>query len=213
MLVNICDEKLHYYEFVKPVMDILVRNGIRWFVRHYNEVSKNDLDRASKVIICGTSLLDDSFIFGSDKMRVISGMKKPLLAGKGEIDRMNVKSYGKSFENLEKFSWIGGFKKPLLGICGGMQVIGLVFGGGLERETEIGYYDERFDKEFLGLKGKNEVYHLHNWYVEFGKIDGFEVFAGNKVSQAVKHMKKRIYGVLFHPEVRNKDLILEFCKL
>ena len=71
---------------------------------------------------------------------------------------------------------------------------------------------ENFSEDFLGLNGENEVYHLHNSYVDFSGLD-FEVFTDGKVSQAVKHKKKNIYGVLFHPEVRGKDLIRNFCLL
>ena len=62
LLINICKEKLHYYEFVKPVKDVLVKNNIKRFVRYYGDVSRGDLERASKVIICGTSLKDDYFV-------------------------------------------------------------------------------------------------------------------------------------------------------
>jgi len=191
LLINICKEKLGFYEFVKPVGDILIKENRKGFIRHYSCLTKNDLEKASKIIICGTSIFDDKFL-----------------------------------EDVGKFKWILDFRKPVLGICGGMQIIGLIFGGKLGRKTEenknflkkkteIGYYNENFDKEFLGLKGKQEVevYHLHNNYVDFRKLREFEVFSGDKVSQAVRHKKKKIYGVLFHPEVRQKNLILNFCKL
>lgn len=177
LLIDICKEKLGFYEFVKPVGDVLIKNNVRGFIRHYSCLTKKDLDKASSVIICGTSLFDGDFI-----------------------------------DNIDKFNWLKDFKKPVLGICGGMQIIGLVFGGKLKKKTEIGYFTEVFDKEFLSLDGENEVYHLHNNYVEFSKLD-FDVAAGKKVSQAVKHKKKNIFGVLFHPEVRNKDLISQFSLL
>ncbi|MAH07419.1 hypothetical protein CMI38_04180 [Candidatus Pacearchaeota archaeon] len=179
LLINICKEKLHYYEFVKPVKDVLVKNNIKRFVRYYGDVSRGDLERASKVIICGTSLKDFEYL--------------------GEVG---------------KFKWLCDFKKPVLGICGGMQIIGLVFGGKLRKKKEIGFYREKFGKVFLGLEGEKEVYHLHNSYVDFSKVEGFGVFSGKgNVSQAVKHRDKGIYGVLFHPEVRQKDLIKKFCLL
>ena len=53
---------------------------------------------------------------------------------------------------------------------------------------------------------------MHNNYVDFSNLD-FEIFAGNKIVQSVKHKEKEIYGVLFHPEVRQKDMILNFCNL
>ena len=46
------------------------------------------------------------------------------------------------------------------------------------------------------------------------KLGDFEIFCENEnVVQAVKHEEKEIYGILFHPEVRQKDLIKNFCLL
>lgn len=173
LLINICNEKLHELEFVKPIEDILKMNNLRYFVKSYKTLQKKDLLNAKKIIICGTSLRDNEFV-----------------------------------KNIEKFNWLVDFNKPILGVCGGMQVIGIVFGGKLLNGSEIGFYFENFKKEFLGLKGKQEVFHLHNHYVNFG--NEFERFTDGKIPQAVKHNKKEIYGVLFHPEVRQKDLFLKF---
>jgi GMP synthase (glutamine-hydrolysing) len=177
LIINLCKEKLHYLEFVKPIEDILKRNNVKYFVRGYEKVKKVDLKKCKKIIICGTSLLDNEFI-----------------------------------KKINLFDWVKDIGKPVLGICGGMQVIGLVFGGKFKKETEIGFYTEKFRKNFLGLLGKQEVYHLHNNYVEFSGKE-FEIFSGGKIAQAVKHKEKEIYGVLFHPEVRQKDLIKNFCLL
>jgi GMP synthase (glutamine-hydrolysing) len=114
--------------------------------------------------------------------------------------------------NIERFKWILECEKPILGICGGMQVIGMIFGGKVKKEQEIGFSKENFYKNFLGLFGEKEVYHLHNYYVDFSNND-FKIFAGGSVSQAVKHHEKEIYGVLFHPEVRQKDMIRNFLNI
>ncbi|MFA7707973.1 MAG: hypothetical protein WCX73_03415 [Candidatus Pacearchaeota archaeon] len=117
-------------------------------------------------------------------------------------------------KDLEYFKWIKNFNKPLFGVCGGIQIIGLIFGWKLKKKTEIGFYFEDFKDDFLGLIGKQEVYHLHNNYIDFTRLNEFEVYSsGNKIAQAVKHKEKEIYGVLFHPEVRNKDLIIHFIGL
>ncbi len=179
LLVNVCKEKLHLYEFVKPVGDILKFIGKDFFVRHYLDLCEDDLKKCERVIICGTSLADRNYL-----------------------------------ENINKFFWLRDFDKPVLGICAGMQILGLIFGGNKEeikQKTEIGFYFENFSKGFLGLKGKKEVYHLHRNYVVFE--EGWEIFSeGDGVQQAVKMKDKQIYGVLFHPEVRNKELVEEFVK-
>jgi len=174
LVVNVCREKLHCFEFVKTIEDILAGNDLKFFTRHYSEISDDDLEKCDKVIICGTSLADNEFI-----------------------------------ENSEKFSWIKNFDKPILGICAGMQIIGIIFGGKIVKDTEIGFFHEGFEKEFLGVKGEVEVYHLHNSCVEFS--DDFEVYLSSRIAQAVKHKNKEIYGVLFHPEVRNKEMIARFA--
>lgn len=175
LIINICKEKLHYFEFVKPIEDILKKNNIKYLTKHYKDLKEKDLKDSSKIIICGTSLYDNEFM-----------------------------------KDIDKFGWIKEIKKPVLGICGGMQVIGIIFEGKIKKKTEIGFFNENFTSRFLGLEGENEVYHLHNNYIDFP--DSFIKFTDNKISQAVKHKEKEIYGVLFHPEVRNKEVILEFAK-
>lgn len=180
LVVNICKEKLHYLEFVKPVEDILKREKLGFFSKGYREINPKDLARADKIIICGTSLRDNDFM-----------------------------------ENLDRFSWVKEFDKSLLGICGGFEVIGKIFKGIIKKEPQIGFFHEKFHKNFLGLEGSKEVYHLHNYYIDFSQLDDFDFYcvSDNEIVQAVKHLGKPIYATLFHPEVRQKDMIVNFCKL
>ena len=91
-----------------------------------------------------------------------------------------------------------------------MQIILLIYNGKLRNKKEIGYYKEDFIKDFLGINGEQEVYHLHNNYITLPK--NFLSFTKSKIPQAIKHKEKEIYGVLFHPEVRNTKLIEYFVE-
>jgi len=176
LIVNICRYNLHYFEFVKPIEDVLTKNNIEFETVFYKELQPELISKADKVIISGTSLKDNSFV-----------------------------------ENLKFFKWIEDFEKPILGICGGMHILGLIYDGKIIKQQEIGLTKIDFKDEFLDLKENVEVYELHNYYVKSNK---FKIFAESKnCQQAIKHKNKPIYGVLFHPEVRNKNLIVDFMKL
>lgn len=175
LIIQICKEKLHYYEFVKPIEDILKNNNINFETCYYKNFFGQSLLKYDKVIISGTGLNDNDF-----------------------------------FKNINNFKWIHKFDKPVLGICAGMHILVLQFSGLLKKHGEIGLKNINFKKNFLGLKNKQEVYELHNFYVE---SKDFEIYAfSEKCPQAVKHRKKPFYGVLFHPEVRNKQVIKNFIK-
>jgi GMP synthase (glutamine-hydrolysing) len=177
LIISTCKKPLHELEFVKPIENILKENKIKFFTKHYSKLNcRGDLEKADKIIICGTSLQDYDFL-----------------------------------QSINSFTWISESKKPILGICAGMQIISLLFGAKLKKKTEIGFYKEDFTKEFLSLKDEYEVYHLHNNYTTLPKQ--FNKFASSIIPQAIKHKTKNIFGVLFHPEVRNKKLIEKFIEL
>jgi GMP synthase (glutamine-hydrolysing) len=174
LVLNVCRERLHYFEFVKPIEDILKSEGFEFESFHYKELGEDILKRADKVIICGTSLIDNSFL-----------------------------------EDIDSFSWLKNFEGRVLGICAGFQILGLVFGGSLKKEKEIGFFRETFVEEFLGLIDEVEVYHLHGNIVEFSS--DWKIFNEGEIAHAV--CRGNFYGVLFHPEVRNKEMILRFAGL
>lgn len=176
LLIQICNKRFHYFEFVKPIEDILRRNKIKFQSIHYKKVTEELALIADKIVISGTSLKDNSFI-----------------------------------KDIYMFNWIKKFDNPILGICGGMHILGLIFNGKLKKQQEIGLKNIDIKKEFLGYRGKIEVYELHNYYAISKE---FDVFGKSKYCpQAVKHKKNPFFGVLFHPEVRNKDLIVNFVNL
>jgi len=180
LIINISKEKLHYLEFVKPIEDILGKEKIEFQTKYYQKIVDKDL-KADKIIICGTSLKDNTFL-----------------------------------ENQDYFNWLKVYKKPVLGICGGMQVIALFFKSELIEDKQIGQIEINLKKEFLGLRGKTKIYSLHNNSI-IANPEKFESFASSSsnilCSEAIKHKTLSFYGVLFHPEVFNKEMIAKFCEL
>ena len=114
-------------------------------------------------------------------------------------------------EHLDAFEFLRSFDKPALGICAGMQVIGLVHGSKASKKTEIGMVKIHVKKPFLGIGTDIEAYSIHNNAISLPP--GFEALAeSDSCIHAIKHKTKQMYGVLFHPEARNEGIIREFVK-
>ena len=170
-------------EFAEPVASIV---GDACVAKHYSKVSEDDLLSADKVIICGNPLADDVV-----------------------------------YEDLELFKWIQGFGKPVLGICAGMQIIALVHGVRLCDISEIGMKTINIvndDALFSGCSSCISAYCLHKKSVSGPSLSShdsvFEVIARSDCCvECIKVNRKDIYGVLFHPEVRNREIIVNFLGL
>ncbi|MBI2004350.1 hypothetical protein HYS72_02700 [Candidatus Pacearchaeota archaeon] len=64
LIINICKEKLHYFEFVKPIEDILRKENIEYQTIYYKKLTDKELlnKKLEKIIICGTSLKDNEYL-------------------------------------------------------------------------------------------------------------------------------------------------------
>jgi GMP synthase-like glutamine amidotransferase len=112
----------------------------------------------------------------------------------------------------EKVTWLKETYKPVLGICAGMEAIGVVFDLRLIRCLEIGMTQISTLKENPLFSASFKAYSLHNYAVN--PSSDFEILAESaQCVQAIKHKQKPIYGVLFHPEVRNIDILKRFIAL
>lgn len=117
-------------------------------------------------------------------------------------------------EKEDLFSWMRKCEKPMLGICAGMQVIGLAFGGSIIPMPTIGLEKIEIirDTPLLGEPRQIDGYHLHNFGVTMP--EGFELVAGSpKRVEAFLHCQRTIYGIIFHPEVRNRWIVERFVNL
>lgn len=191
LVINTCSNELHYLEFINPIIRILKE--------HNNNNSKNNL-----VTVKHFSHINKEFNFSNFDKIIISGTSL------------------KDFNYLDKdFSFIKECEKPILGICAGMQIVCKSFGCDLIRNSEnntnnkinnthIGLKTIEL-QDFLGISKTIEVYCLHKNNILRNKI--FEknfVDCSNGSMHAIKHKNKNIFGVLFHPEVRNHELIINF---
>jgi GMP synthase (glutamine-hydrolysing) len=117
-----------------------------------------------------------------------------------------------TLDQPEKFQWIENTEKPILGICAGLQTIGVLFGLSLIRCVEIGMTNIVTTKENPLFSSTFKAYSLHNYTVAITKE--FESLAESTTClQALKHKKKPLYGVLFHPEVRNPEILNHFIEM
>jgi GMP synthase-like glutamine amidotransferase len=114
-----------------------------------------------------------------------------------------------TLNQLGKFEWIKTFDKPILGVCAGFQTLGLVFGARLKRCLGIGMTEINTVRENCLFSDEFQAYTLHNYSV--GPAEEFEVLAeSGQCIQAIKLKQRNVYGVLFHPEVRNPEILQRF---
>lgn len=143
--------------------------------------------------------------FTEVKAECLEGYSKIVLSGTALKDHATLKQ-------LDKFNWIKTCDKPILGICAGIQTISLVYGEPLSDCLQVGMTEITTLKDNPLFQGTFSAYALHNFSVEPSHT--FEIIGKSAFCvEAVKHKQKPVYGLLFHPEVRNQTIIEKFVKL
>jgi GMP synthase-like glutamine amidotransferase len=151
--------------------------------------------------------LDDCVVkhYSEVTTRDIADCNKIILSGTALKDNVTL-------NEPEKFSWLKQVDNPVLGVCAGMQTIGVVFGLLLTMCLEVGMTPMTTLSANPLFSSTFKAYSLHNYSVE--SSEEFEVLAESpRCLQAIKHKQKPIYGVLFHPEVRNAEILKHFITL
>ena len=114
-------------------------------------------------------------------------------------------------ENLSRFEWLKSTSRPVLGICAGMQVLGALFGVPRVVSKEIGMKRLTVLKPNPLFSGHTlDAYCLHSFSLLPVMRDFDALARSEQCVQAIAHKTKPLYGVLFHPEVRNENVVKNF---
>lgn len=141
-----------------------------------------------------------------------------LSGGPSSLLETNSPRLNKSFYNT---------KKPILGICYGMQLIAESFGGKLEPSESREYGRARFDANitsnlFSGIPKQSQVWMSHGdsivelpeGFINIGSTETLSV-------AAISNHERKIYGIQFHPEVHHtnegkniiNNFLFDICKV
>jgi GMP synthase (glutamine-hydrolysing) len=119
----------------------------------------------------------------------------------------------KDFAYFEhSFSWLKGYNNPVLGICAGAQVIAKEFRTPFEERTLIGRYPVNVLHENPLIEKHTDAYFLVSRIPVLTK-EFFPLAETEGIHSIFAHKKKPFFGVIFHPEVLNQDIILNFLNI
>lgn len=125
LIINVCRERLHYNEFVNPVLNILSAINERYFVLNYDNVTEEDLSKADKVIICGTSLYDNEYLEHIGKFSWIRSYSKPIFGICAGCQIIQI-VYGGTIERIKEIGAIDiEFTEEFLGVTDKRKVYSL----------------------------------------------------------------------------------------
>jgi GMP synthase (glutamine-hydrolysing) len=137
----------------------------------------------------------DNISFKDFKGIIISGA--PILLTKGDKE-----SY------LKKFTFLNKINLPVLGICFGHQIIGLLSNATIHMGEEIRYKQEiNVIEEDDLFKGLTDFVFVEDHCEYITLPEEFTLLAKSKTckNEAMKHKTKPIYSTQFHPEVSGEN--------
>jgi GMP synthase (glutamine-hydrolysing) len=121
---------------------------------------------------------------------------------------------------IEQFGFLKSYNKPVLGICFGHQVLGLVYGASISIGDSIKGLEKINVLEqsplFSGIENFSEFDQNHKEHTTVPV--GFKLVANSQscANEAMQHKTKPLYGVQFHPETSGevgKRLLKNFVTL
>ena len=136
------------------------------------------------------------------EMSNISLYDKIIICGTSLQDNV----YLKYFDDFRKLK---NHNKEILGICSGFQIICKMFDEEIIDQQEIGMINVETQIKNPLVSGDFQAYNMHNFSAD--EVTSFNVLAkSEKTIQMISHKKINIFGVSFHPEVRNQQIVTNF---
>lgn len=106
---------------------------------------------------------------------------------------------------LQRFAWIKDFQLPVLGICFGHQIIGLLHGAFASRMKADRDWQsiDSFEESILLDKLPSSFRMVEDHCESISIPNGFQLVASSDacVNEMMQHFQKPLFGVQFHPEV------------
>lgn len=121
---------------------------------------------------------------------------------------------------LASFQWLLNYTKPVLGICFGHQIMGMIYGAFVEliREDRDWQTIGIFENCPLFEKLPEEVQMMEDHCETISIPKGFTLVASSDacINEVMMHKEKPFFGVQFHPEVSGTHgviVIENFCNI
>lgn len=170
-------------DFSEPVLRVVQENNLKARVLDYTKLSRNVLEEADGVILSASPM-------GNDIVE----------------------------HHFPYYQWLLSYQKPVLGICAGHQIMGRIFGANLIRnqEAEEGFVKiliQVKDEIFNGYAANFEAFQQHQDSITCPAV--FKILASSSKceNQVMKHCRLPMYGVEFHAEISNRELIKNFLRV